>query len=168
MHNIVQAEFFHVGSMDFSLELLGAECEDRMTDGSPLNTTVRFFDEGGFVTEFVQLYQADAQLPWKLLSQYKKASRWRRLMLAHLFYATITKRMTPEERLLRAQEFFFTIAETSRVIAVERPDHSFRPIEDNEFYDVKTAISRAAGASLFVFEPNELCADSNKIIATAL
>jgi hypothetical protein len=168
MHNIVQAEFFHVGGVDSSLELLETELQDRMSAGAPIKTTVRFFDEGGFVTEFVEKYQKQALLPRQLLAQYNIAVRWKRLVLAHLFYASHVKQMPPAERLLHAQESFHAIAETSRVIAVECGDHSFRPIEDNELYDIKTAISRATGAWLFIFAPNELCADRNEIIAAAL
>ena len=46
------------------------------------------------------------------------------------------------------------VAGTSRIIGMESFDRSFRPIRDNEIYELLQAASRATSLWLFIFKPN--------------
>ena len=69
----------------------------------------------------------------------------------------ISKLKTKSQKL--AVEQLHAIATTSREIALERSDRSFRPIREDEVRELLEAADKAELVWLFVFEPNDLMAD---------
>jgi hypothetical protein len=55
----------------------------------------------------------------------------------------------------------------SQKTAVERPDdHSFRFVRKDERYDTVSRLKRIEGLWVFVFEKNDMLADSNKLVTS--
>lgn len=166
MHNIVQAEFFHVGGGSSTLEMVEIESLGRILDHSPIKTVVRFYDEGEFVTAYALRSQAIELHNRALYTQPVKSRSWYEMLFSTLFGYSYGQTVEPGERLACVRDAFEAIAYTSKVIAVELPDYSFRPMHDNELYDLLTSVNRAKDAWIFVFKHNELCAKQNKLIAS--
>ena len=149
--NLVQAEFFlPVGSLT-------------------LKQTVRFFDWQNDLTLLalkIELLEAKKSY---YLQRFGYANKWLqkkffRLMCTHidkqLIRLTETKIELAHQRLLEAGK--------DGSFAVEQNDRRFRPARPNDFPGILKAIENVRGVWLFVFAHNDLCADKNASIASAM
>ncbi len=167
--NVVQAEFLHVGSLDQTIASMQAEYNDRLLWGAPIKTSVRFFDEGGFVTSYIVGLDRKVGRRDRLLTHISQAEGFAKILmyleLEYLFQKTLR-----EEKLVQRliTEQLLAVAETTREIALEEPDRTFRPIRDDEVYDLRSAAERAKGVLVFLFKPNDLFSDTNEVIAKAI
>ena len=165
--HIIQAEFFHVGGP--KIEGFGdlfEEINGRMLYGAPIKTCVRFFDDTGFVTCVVtELAQLEKQNE-ELVTAFFEATGWRRKILSFRSGMLLRKVMAMEaQRKEIASKYLAVAAKASRPIAVEIHDHSYRPARRDEIVDLCQATLMTKNAWLFVYEPNDLLADKNKIVA---
>lgn len=173
MPNIIQAEFFHVGGLDAPhLDVLIGECKTRIADGARIKTTVRFYDTDGSITsKAVSVSREDERLR-KMVAGYTKANGWKRVFIGTVCIFALKKRIRSREQngkvLSYIQLKLLETLRTSGQICVERHDRSFRPMRKDEAYDLATAIAKAKNVWIFVFSPNELCADKNTLIAQVM
>jgi len=182
--NIVQAEFFHVGGKNtHSLGDLFAECRERTSDDielisgemkrdtpTSMKTAVRFYDGSGILT--------NAALKFKALEEREKAlatrifsgaeSRLRQRMLNFRASRLAGKILAMKERnvILAATELRVAYMAKEH-IAVERPDRHFTLARGDELYELLEAAAKAKNVWFFVFEPNNLLADKNTVVAHA-
>lgn len=70
-------------------------------------------------------------------------------------------------RILAAQQLREAVR-ASQDVAVERSDHSFRPMRREEAYELVVAAEKATGTWLFVYKSNDLLADKNEMVACAM
>ncbi len=159
--NVVQAEFFRV-SMSGLLNTMLVECHEQRADGLPIKTCVRFYDEHGFVTDFM----LRAAALWREHEEVREAyavvgpiRRW--------FLDRKSKKLAVEmdelrtEALAIAAERVDKVINTGGTIAVECPDYSYRKVQGEELYELCMATGRAKGVRLFLFQNNDLLADTN-------
>jgi len=177
--NIVQAEFFHVGGSDMTLEEVLRECAKRAADGHELaavlgretqfgiKTVVRFFDVGGSITAFAQQFGQMNQQYINKQAALLEATSWWKLRWLDLYSHSLAGRiLVLKERGVRlaVQKLNDAVRSQSKV-ALELSDHSYRFLRDNEVYELGEAAYNASGVWLFVFEPNNLLAEKNKLVA---
>lgn len=179
--NIVQAEFFHVGGDQTpSLEALFAECGERLSDGlelvlqghepySRIKTVVRFFDESGVLTNLALKAERLKKQDKELLDNFVRASGLRRWFLDRRSRRLAAQTLTLREdaRVLAADQLCKTL-QARREIAVERSDHSFRIAKKDETHELAESAHRSKGVWLFVFQPNNLLADTNTSVASLM
>ena len=168
--NIVQAEFFHVGGKGVkTLEALDAEILGRVADGAPIKTTVRFFDEGGFITDFVLNLASIEEHESSLVAAVSRTRGWKKSFLGRRHHRLVRRTLDLKARRARLAALQLrTAIETSRKVAVELPDRSFRPVAPDERHDLLEAAERATDAWIFVFKPNDLLADCHEDVASSL
>lgn len=149
--NLVQAEFFlPVGSLT-------------------LKQTVRFFDWQNDLT----LLALKIELLESKKSYYLRRFGYANGRLQKEFFRFMCARIDRQliglteikiemthQRLLEAQE--------NSHFAVEQNDRRFRPARPNDFPGVLKAVENVRGVWLFVFDHNDLCADKNVSIASAM
>lgn len=181
--NIVQAEFFHVGGEDVrSFNKLFNQMRERILDGleltlaagkeasSGIKTCVRFYDLDGTVTPRVQNTQRLEEAyteTLEILGESKPGSfhRW--------WFGGRLRRLHTKKELAKAQattcvvRAFFYALKMKGPVAVERNDHSFRPMHGNEAHELAEAAANSKGVWLFVFRPNDLLSDTNTSVAHA-
>ncbi len=179
--NIAQAEFSHVGgNANASLESVIAECQERIADGvemalngrsarSGIKTTVRFLDRSGGLTKLAKRSEALKRKRAALHYRFPKLTGIRRSC------ANIRSRhLEGKARRLRAEVHSVSIRELlsalmiGQTVAVEQPDRTFRLVRRDETYELMEAVARSQTAWLFVFAPNDLFADENVLIASAM
>ncbi len=176
--NIVQAEFFHVGGNNVdSLEELGNEIFGRVQDGlplamegievpPPLKTVVRFYDDDGAVTAFVKEAARLRENHDLLFEAFPSAGWFRRWWIDRQTAQLAGKIVDAKgEALILAIRQFAAAVQASKPIGVECLDHSFRPMKPEESHELVEKVEAAKSLWLFVFQPNDLLADSNKSIA---
>lgn len=176
---IVQVEFFHTGKGEnVTLESVERECDRRIADGLELTlrgietrngikTVLRYFDESGRVTRHAVQYQA-----------LRKSIQRRQMGYAPFWWRPIRDlRLSISYRqrdTLRKELRDFAIADIRKAardtqgIAVERPDHSFRPASPSELHELIEGIKKSGDPWFFVFAPNHLLADSNRMLASVM
>jgi len=167
--NLVQAEFFLVDIGDGTLNQLLSACADRRTTGSPIKLTVRFFDEQWVLTSLALEMQRLEKERRKNFKEFMQAGWFRRR-----FYGRRSQ-LLAGERLARwkfqnwmAVQQFAMAVRASKPVAVEKPDHRFRLAREDELHELLESAERSSKVWLFVFEHNELCSDSNKLVASAM
>lgn len=182
--NLVQAEFFHIGRRSRSLTEDLAEASERMYEDiqyviqggmlaypTSMKTTVRFPDDKrGTLTRLactLQQYrkeQEDIYAAFSMAPEIRRAwLNWRSKRLAELCLTLGTQaRDCASDRLVM-------LAKEPDQIAIERIDRSFRPVCRNEVHELCERAQYASRAWLFVFEPpEELCAETNRLIAAGM
>lgn len=165
--NIVQVEFFHVGKKCKSLEELAADCQERVDIGSPIKTVVRFNDECGNFTAMALKGKKLESRTRQLLKDFNLARRMRRWFLASQMQRLMRKQIAlHEEAQVLVQKELRRIVRSSRSLAIERSNRSFRPLHSGEAHELMESIVAATGMWLFVFEPNSLLSDENRLIAS--
>ena len=178
MQNIVQAEFFHVGGDDTgSLDELFKQMGERVADTLPLalsgipttsgiKTVVRYYDDSGAVTAYtsrmLRLTKRKEELRQAVWHAKGLRKVWYSFLLRHVRGSYLLNCTSAQQ--LAAEWLQKTIEHGGRV-AVEVLDHCFRDAKKNELHELLEAARRSKGAWLFVFEPNDLLADSNKSVA---
>jgi|SRR3989338_1915953 len=167
--NIVQAEFFLVDIGDGTLEHLLRECADRRATGSAVKLTVRFFDEEWTLTSLALEMQRLEEEQRKNLESFMQAGWFRRR-----FHSRRSQRLAGErlarwkfQRWMTVQQLS-TAVRTSKPVAIEQSDHHFRLAREDELHELLESAERSGKVWLFIFAYNDLCADSNKFVASAM
>ncbi len=160
--NIVQAEFFHITMLHTSWGAMFEECAERVVDGSPIKTVVRFHDNYGFVTKFVSEATALQRAHNKILDEFQEVGPIRRWFLDRKS-RKLARKIIEAGNFARdlAAERVDKVINTNGEIAVECRDRSFRLARGEELYELCMATGKATGVWLFVFQPNDLLADIN-------
>lgn len=166
--NVVQAEFFHT-PRNGSVEDIEAELEERARDGVPIKTVVRFYDVYGVLTEYavrfdrIQKERAfalrDTAPRYGIVGLFRKMKRW--------LSPPAVSDMEKDVVTMAALSLGIAIKHTGSV-AVENRDHSFRVAQPNELHELQEAARAATGVRLFIFQPNDLLADTNKAVVSVL
>lgn len=173
---LIQAEFFHVGGPNTkSLEELLEECRKRTADvllpqddigHSRIKTVIRFFDESEELTKLV-LRAAELQkrridligtTGTNLLRCWLLSKEYRRLLAQ---WSSMVEQI--QKRAVQCADNALT---SSRAVAIERLNHSFRLIRPDEAHEVSEKIRNSKDVWLFVFEPNELLSEANTPIGS--
>lgn len=181
--NVLQYEFFHLEGETLeeilenhwkrtgdSLDLVLAGSDI----GSRSKTVIRIYDTQGKVTAWVQEYKSlrhdltephnvSAQVPiwrWRERRQAKQLhtrqkAGWSRKEVLHELISTYCTQYI--ESLLRGN---------GNGIARERLDSTFRHVQRNELLELAQATKVATRLWVFVFEPNDLLADTNELITS--
>lgn len=180
LFNIIQAEFFHIGGKNASLEMLLNEYKEQAADDIELSlhgtktyplikTVVRFFDKSGSIIALARKLERVEQQNKEVLEAFISAGYLRRKWLNIKFQYLTNRILALKKQVtsLAAQELLITI-QMSGNIAVERADHSFDFVRRSEMYELYKTACMAINAWLFVFEPSSLCSDKNKLIARVM
>lgn len=169
MPNIIQAEFFHVGRGAESLDQVIGECAERVLDGSPIKTGVRFYDTQGDLTSKILKYASLDNWCGELEKKIPDASGlWRAVLVrAHRHYFKKYLKVK-KSFLLLAIERVKMAALTSEEIALEQFDHSFKEMPSDEMHEVLERIEKAKGVWIFLFKPNDLLSDTQASISAVM
>lgn len=159
--NIVQAEFFH-------------------EYGPRLKTVVRFFDQHGRLTAHAlqaeQLQARERSLSFQLMRKGPAdIPRWSLMRLMHNMTNKMHQKTVGEQIAHKEQALFLTITclasavQSGEVVALRSVEHNGFCLadRDEQVHAVKSAC-RGVGVWLFIFEPNDLCADSNEMVASMM
>lgn len=172
MANIIQAEFFHVGGAGKieSLEDFVSGCLERATEGSRLKTVVRFYDDdSGRITAQVKHYNEMEKVHEGLVRLViRSGGLWRWFLDISARRVAGKKRKAGEVHKRLVLNRMREIAQDPQSVAVEKRDHHFRFVREDEKHEILEAVGRGKSLWIFVFEPNDLLADSNKIVASAM
>ena len=158
--NLVQAEFFNLQMEAETLKKVLEECVDRFSDGAPIKTTVRCYDIDSVMSAFVEDYVSRKnqmeKLQDKILSCNGKQRfgqwRYRRLLKQQIFAKKIIASISTT--------LLHTALTHNQPIATENPDRTFRPIRMDETHELFERISVSRHAWVFLYEHEEICADS--------
>jgi hypothetical protein len=165
--NIVQAEFFHVTSS--SIDAAMAECAQRINEGSPIKTVVRFYDHDGAVTCLVQrLKEVNSKRDAFMASLqgagwFERMSIRRKLRKMHVESCALKKALPP---LLISQ--LTTEIRAKRPVAVEREDFLFTNAVPEELHELQIAAAKSKSAWVFIFTPNDLTAKARELVVCAM
>ncbi len=160
--NVVQAEFFHVQLADTTLNKVLSECSERWMEDSRIKTVVRFYDDYGFVTDFVsevrdlELRQQNVRLAMPSAWPLEKYFLGRKSRSLAGKMSEARKRATG-----LLAERVDKVINTDGKIAVERPDHSFRWAQGEELHELGEATGKATAVMIFLFQHNDLLAEIN-------
>jgi hypothetical protein len=171
-YNIVQAEFFHVRGD--SLEELIQDCNQRIAENLPLKlqgnevtsgikTVVRFFDQKNRCTSIVRKATKFQRRKHRLTASLLAGKySW----FAHNRYNRLQEKLMSLKARARdvVQRELSKTVRSYGAVAIERWDHSFRLLRSPEAHEVIERIQQARGVWLFVFKPNDLCADVNQSV----
>lgn len=179
---LVQAEFFNVGNTNSpTLERLLQECDERIAEGLPLallsknrtsiKTVVRFFDNSGEITELALRARGlenkyERILDLLFIGGTSRLYAW----WTHLRLDLLQRQKTAAERALhtRTRELLHAAIRQSRGIAVEKSDHHFRMLRDDERHELLESTTQEKPTWVFVFHPNHLLSDQNKLIVSVM
>ena len=177
----MQAEFFHIGGEDTaSLDALLEECGERVADGlelvlqggearSGIKTVVRFVDVENKLTALALQAEALKKRDREIMEAFPNTTGLRRWWLDRQSRTLAGKSLALKDkvRTLAAQQLRKAV-KASQDVAVERSDHSFRPMRREEAHELVVAAEKAKAAWLFVFKSNDLLADKNTMVACAM
>lgn len=165
--NIVQAEFFHTDAE--SLNAVVAQCVERITDGSPIKTVVRFFDDDGAMTKQVLKLENLMKRRTALNTViFNSQGIWQRIQ--EVRYQRLGRKINKNKKSaqLLATAKLEMFARASRPIAIEHGEHRFRIAYRDETHEILESARAATDVWFFVFRPNFLLADTNNPVASAL
>lgn len=172
MANIIQAEFFLVSvcKPGQTLEGLMRQCAERQAEGMPIKAVVRFYDRDDRVTAQVQRYAELSSKHEELVSTFSKTKHklWRWVLDVTVGDIACMRAKAKDMCLQRARKCLREAVRGAEPVAVETRSHHFRDLRDNEKHELLESVERSSSAWLFVFEPNDLLADSNKLVASAM
>lgn len=182
--NIVQAEFFHVDVIGAkSLDEVMKDCADRAREShelaqsgqewrSGVKTVVRFYDDTKELTRLAHSIVALKKEFEKAIEQAEPYS-WFAVLWA-LYFGSKRSRLarkladTQEKaRRITATRLYEALA-SGRPVALERVDHSFRPVRFDETHELTVSAARSKAVWLFIFTSNDLYADENTIVVSAM
>ena len=147
--NIVQAEFFYTRSR--------------------LKSAVRFFDHSGRLTRFAERMQYYQRLRFRLVKKLPEESGLRKKFNAWMIRRLSNKLVDMPVLALHLVRYELeAMLYDERELAVEQVDRSFRLARRNEIPEVLMDVEYSSGAWLFVFKPNDLCANPVEGIAAAM
>ncbi len=168
--NIAQIEFFLVGSSGIkTLESVLEECKERAQDRMPIKVCFRIYDENQEITFLAKKIKA-----WnekygdfgELIKTYKFLPK---SLNSLIFWLIGRKKIIWKADLDKI--VCLSVCNHLRLrknIAIERSDHSYRYVKNYERYELEGSVKKAANRWIFVFEPNELLADKNKLLAAIM
>lgn len=178
--NVLQYEFLHVGGEGVkTLRQLQDQCVERMQESLPLalagddtgpgiKTVVRIYDTGGCVTSLSHEFNAlKAEYHESAFTSHTNPiSRWN----ARRTQTRLRNRMQEcQENITQCYlENLDTLFRGDWLIARGLWDKSFRLANRDEFVELQHAAVLAKDTWLFVFEPNDLLADTNEIITSVM
>jgi len=172
---IVQVEFFHVGFYDFTkrsdeaVDVFSQDLYERLAEGAPIKTVVRFSDEGGMLADFVSEWGQVHEWHDSLLKTFVASNGWWK-MIVNIRVRRMAWKMSAmrrEARGLAVERLRATIGRShARDIAIECRDHRFRKAHDDELHELLEAALAAKGVWIFAFEPNDLLADTNALVGS--
>ncbi len=182
--NIVQAEFFLVGGEEEDLAAVMRKARERVDEaveeilrGNPphifdarIKAGVRFFDERGVVSRVVKKIRAYRK-HYEVL-QHRLTAKGKASLLLKVQLWWVVERIRQLEGMGRfnivLQELKHAL-HSKRAVALEEFDHTYRPIADNEVYELLDSVSRARSVVwVFVFAHNELCSNTQTGLAYAM
>lgn len=179
--NIVQVEFFHVGGDTApSIEALLEECYERTSEGlelilsgheerSQIKTVVRFFDDTGEFTTIALRAKTLMKRDGELFDEIINSNGLRYWWLSIQFRRLARQQNELRERVKALAVIRLRKAiKNSRDVAVQRFDHRFRLIRGNEKHELIESAAKSKSVWLFVFQPNDLLADTNVSVAYAM
>jgi len=183
MPNIVQAEFFHVGGRNTSsLEDLFEEMSERIKESLPLalagietgtgiKTALRFFDQDNHLTVLTKKLQSMEDLYTSILESLGTTSpnSWHRWYFGMQLRKFAKQKSALSEKVEQAAiAACIASLQSNKPFGVERMDRSYRTIKPEERHNFQEKVQGAKGVWLFIFEPNDLCADKNKLVTTMM
>ena len=143
--NIVQAELFHKGVK---------------------SAVIRFSDYSGEFTKLAVVYQRHRARSSDMLKQLFASQGVKRWWYSGRYRSVSRKARTVKEKVVPLLEKRLAVATERRsVTAVEMSDYSFRNAQQHELEDVKSRAYACSDCWIFVFKPNDLCADKNVGVA---
>ena len=179
--NVVQAEYFLVNMGDsVSFDALMRDCAARAFDnlgpamkgarvGTGIKICVRFYDQAGSLTERVsKLESLDDRIEQtftRFLESGGPRSLWSQFRCWQLTRRKCAALVALKDALL---EHLKDAVRTGLPVAIEATGHAFRPLERDESHETIEAVRKSHGLWVFVFKPNDLCADKNEIITSVL
>lgn len=168
--NIVQAEFFLPKNLrKGDLDALVDEMLERKDEGSPIKLSVRFYDEDGAITRFVQ--EAEKETKWyrdELMTgpvQGTLITRWWQRIQSRKHARNRVANQT--NGLSLAVEKLTAAVKGVRQVGIE--DHysgPIRPAEKAELHELLESVRSATGVWFFVFKPNDLFSDHNVTVGS--
>ncbi len=170
MSHVIQAEFFHVGGRDATLESVQEECLDRIAEGSRIKTTVRFYDHDDMVVSLVRNLLRERDLLGKLDAKSVSVR-----MSLHRLVLSIRRKLCVEriqklenDRLRRVRAVLASKLAHGSSFAIENPDRSFRMVRPPERHEYLEATQRATGVWIFVFPGGNIVCDGVPVKMAAM
>jgi len=167
--NIAQAEFFHVNVRGTLGGLLN-ECRERVDDGSPIKTHVRFFDDTGAITRLVEKARKIKVKRRAADRAFSKAQGWYRKWLDYKISRLAGRSLAiGEEALALAAKQLQLAADLKRPIAFEttRRTPTYRPVRADEVHELVEAAKKASGVWLWLYAPAPKLDDRSPLIGTS-
>ncbi len=131
---------------------------------------IRFYDDDrGSITAEVKHYNEMEKVHEELVRLVIRSGglwRWFLDISARRVAGKKQKAREVHKRLVLKR--LWEIAWDPQSIAVEKRDHHFRFVREDEKHEILEAVGKGKGLWIFVFEPNDLLADSNKLVASAM
>lgn len=149
--NVVQAEFFlPVGSLT-------------------LKRTVRFFDQQNNLTLLALKIELLESKKLYYLHRFGYANGWLQKRFFRFMCARTDRQLIrlAEIKIELAHQRLLEVGEDNS-FAVKQGDRHFRPAQPNDFPGILKTVENVRGVCLFVFAHNDLCADKNVSIASAM
>ena len=175
---LIQVEYFHITSTG-SLDDVWRECMNRTMETLPdainglndlgpgIKTCLRFQDvEDGTITRLAlsieRLNKESDRVVSKMISPgiswlWRKLYRWQ----WHRLCLTLKANIKMLERALMDH-----IPQAR--LAIEKTDHRYRLLRDDEKHEVLTKTKMASGFWMFVFSPNDLLSENNELVAAVM
>jgi hypothetical protein len=167
--NIAQIELFLYRPEN--IESIFQEVSRRAKDGKRLKLVVRIADTDRTIYEQVIKTKA-AREEYKdylerLRHEFVDASHWRRWWMARRRKKLMRKKIHADVHLLEAalSGLERTVCSKGDIALEPYPQAPLRLVRPEERYDLLETARRAYGVWVWVFEPNEILADSNNLLA---
>ena len=166
----MQVEFFLIkADPKKSLESLQVEMARRVADRVNIKEGVRFYDNDGVVVQAIR----NLREATKALNKLRFADRssgiltrmWER---SRLNSAHTRHEIRKEQARLIAIQRLRHLARTTKEIAIERGAHEYTMAKPDELHELVEAVAKSENAWFFVFEPNDLTADKNMPVTSAM
>lgn len=179
-HNILQYEFFHIGGKTVSsFDEVLKECSERTAEnlllamagddtGPGIKTVVRIYDADGQVTRLTQRVNELEALNEKYCNAPRSNpfSNW----YARWQIERLNRHMDNVKKSI-VDYFIGYIGKSfndERSVAKETWNNAFRPLRRDEYIELHHVAISTKNLWLFVFEPNDLLADENKLVTSIM
>lgn len=177
MQNVLQYEIWQETPRSLLKEafqripLVGEDANNGNDWGMRIKTVFRIYDTDGKIATLVESIAHHDKVKWDIYTTSEKFS-WFARICNRLTLRIAERRMRAQkERVLAYAHAYLrgVLARTSQQpVAVEPYSGPFRLMERAEIFELSERVANAKGLHIFVFAPNELCADRNDILTAAL
>lgn len=168
--NLIQVEFFLVDiKSSRSLEVLILECHERIDDESPIKICFRFYDlddKISILAKKIKIWtEKNGAFGERLLNEvsypkfFNSLRIWwfgRKVLIWKAKLDQIVKQTVCDHLRLR------------KTIAIKCPDNSYRYVKKNERYELEGMVKKSTSNWIFIFAPNKLLSDKNKLVAEVM